>query len=128
LPTPTSTPTLSPTATLTPPPATAPEPVAPDLGRTYGNPISFEWRGSLSAGWTYLVTAWHVGSGYVIQSGLLADQGWTVDLPAERYGEWRWTVSVTQGERMMATSPEWSFWFNPYPGGGAREPTNTPPP
>jgi serine/threonine protein kinase len=126
--TPTSTPTPSPTATPTPPPATAPEPVAPDLGRTYGNPIAFEWRGSLSAGWTYLVTAWHVGSGYVIQSGLLTDQGWTVDLPVERYGEWRWTVSVTQGERAMATSPEWSFWFDPYPGGGAREPTNTPPP
>jgi serine/threonine-protein kinase len=128
LPTLTSTPTPSPTATPTPPPATAPEPVAPALGRTYGNPITFEWRGSLSAGRTYLVTARHVGSGYVIQSGLLTDQGWTVDLPVERYGEWRWTVSVTQGERAMATSPEWSFWFDPYPDGGAREPTNTPPP
>ena len=128
LPTPTSTPTPSPTATSTPPPATAPEPVAPALGRTYRNPITFEWRGSLSTSRTYRVTAWHVGSGYVIQSGLLTDQGWIVDLPAERYGEWRWTVSVTQGERAMATSPEWSFWFDPYPGGGAREPTNTPPP
>ena len=131
LPSPTSTPTPSPTATPTPPPATLPELVAPALGRTYGNPIRFEWRGSLSAGRTYQVTAWHVVSGYMIQSGLLTDQDWTVALPAERYGEWRWTVSVTQDGRAMATSPEWSFWFNPYPGGGGgggvSEPTNTPP-
>jgi hypothetical protein len=79
---------------------------------------------------TYQVTAWHEVSGYVIQSELLTDEDWTVALPAERYGDWRWTVSVIQDGRAMATSPEWSFWFNPYPGGGggAAGPTNTPPP
>jgi serine/threonine protein kinase len=127
-PTPTSTPTPPPTATSTPLRATAPEPVAPAQGRKHLNPITFEWRGSLSAGQAYSVTAWHVESGYVIPSELLASQSWTTDLPAERYGEWRWTVSVVQGGRTMATSSEWMFWFDPYPGSEKPPPTNLPPP
>jgi hypothetical protein len=114
-PTATSTPTASPTATATPLRVTAPELVAPVAGGTYGNPIAFEWRGSLSGGQAYLVTVRHVESGYVVQSELLTGPGWTVYLPVERYGLWRWTVSVTQGGRAMASSPEWSFWFDPYP-------------
>jgi hypothetical protein len=98
--------------------------VAPVAGGTYGNPIAFEWRGSLSVGQAYLVTARHVESGYVIQSELLTGPSWTVDVPVERYGAWRWTVSVTQGGRTMASSPEWGFWFDPYPGDA---PTKSPP-
>jgi serine/threonine protein kinase len=127
-PTPTSTPSTPPTATSTPLRATAPEPLAPAQGRKHLNPITFEWRGSLSAGQAYSVTAWHVESGYVIPSELLTSQSWTTDLPAERYGEWRWTVSVVQGGRTMATSSEWMFWFDPYPGSEKPPPTNLPPP
>ncbi len=113
-PTATSTPTPSPTATATPLPVTTPQLVAPVAGGTYGNPIAFEWRGSLSGDQAYLVTARHVESGYVVRSELLTEPGWTVDLPAEQYGLWRWTVSVTQGGRTAASPPEWSFWFDPH--------------
>jgi serine/threonine protein kinase len=123
-PTATSTPTPSPTATATPLRATAPEPVAPVAGGTYANPIAFEWRGSLGVGQAYLVTARHE-RGYVVQSELLTEPGWTVDLPGEQFGPWGWTVSVMQGGRTMASSPEWSFWFDPY--GDGPEATNTPP-
>ena len=142
-PTPTRTPTETPrpTPTVTPSPANTATPTAPPLelvapayGDTY-KAVSFQWRGSLSAGQAYQVTARHFESGYTIQSGLLTDQSWTADLPSDKFGEWRWTVSVVQGGRTMATSSEWMFWFNPRPGGGGQtptteptiQPTNTPP-
>jgi len=151
MPTPATTATLqpSPTATSTsipptptrgvmptPSPAplgTSPELAAPAQGGEYQSPVTFQWRGSLSAGQAYQVSARHPGSGYTIQSGLLTDQSWTADLPGDRFGEWRWTVSVVQGGRTAATSSEWMFWFNPHPGGGGGggeqpQTTNTPPP
>jgi hypothetical protein len=121
-PTATSTPTASPTARATPLPVTTPQLMVPVAGSTYGSSVAFEWRGSLSGDQTYLVTARHVESGYVVQSELLTEPGWTVDLPGERYGLWRWTVSVTQGGRTVASSPEWSFWFDPYPEPATKRP------
>ena len=140
-PTGTPTPTLTPlptssprhptaTPVLTPiPQAIPPELVAPAQGHECRGrgPVTFQWRGSLSAGQAYQVTAYHVESGYAVQSGLVTDQNWIANLPAERYGEWRWTVSVVQGERTVATSSEWMFWFNPFPGGG-QPPSTRPPP
>jgi hypothetical protein len=114
-PTATSTPTPSPTATATPLRVVTPQLVAPVAGSTSGNPIAFAWRGSLSVGQAYLVTARLERTGYVVRSGPLTEPGWAVDLPGEQYGLWRWTVSVTQGGRTVASSPEWSFWFDPYP-------------
>ena len=132
-PTPTATQTPRPqvTATPLPPRATAPEPVAPAYGGEYRSPVTFQWRGALGASQAYQVTARHTESGHTLQSGLLADQSWTADLPGDRYGEWRWTVSVMQGGKSAATSAEWMFWFNPRGGGGGGggpEPTNRPPP
>lgn len=128
-PTPTSTPIPPPTATLAPPRVITPEPVAPAQGKTYRNPITFEWSGALSAGQRYLVSAHHTVSGYVVQSELLTDQTWTTDLPAENYGEWRWTVSVVQRTRTVITSNEWMFWFDPSgdggDGGGDHPPSST---
>jgi hypothetical protein len=119
-PTPRSTPfpTATPTPTLFPTPipsATVPEPIAPAMGRTYRNPVTFEWLGSLKPGQAYQVTVRHVESGYVIQTGLSTVYSSTTDLPADRDGEWRWTVSVVQDGQVLATSPEWMFWFNPFP-------------
>ena len=132
-PTPTATQTPRPqvTATPLPPRATAPEPVAPAYGGEYRSPVTFQWRGALGASQAYQVTARHTESGHTLQSGLLADQSWTADLPGDRYGEWRWTVSVMQGGKSASTSAEWMFWFNPRGGGGGGggpEPTNRPPP
>jgi hypothetical protein len=106
-----STPTPIPRAVL-------PELVAPAQGGEYQSPIGFQWRSALSRGQAYLVIARHPGSGHVIQSELLMDQSWTADLPNDKYGEWRWTVSVVQDGRTVATSAEWMFWFNPHSGGG----------
>ena len=114
---PTRLPTSAPTPTLFPTPipgATVPEPVAPAQGLEYRSPLTFQWRGFLRAGQAYQVTARHTESGYVVQSELLTDQSWVADLPAARFGEWRWTVSVVQSGRTLATSSEWMLWFNPF--------------
>jgi len=124
----------APTATSVPS-ATTPRLVAPEQGSTYGSPVTFQWQGSLRAGQTYQVTARHTLSDYVVQSGSVTGESWTADLPAERYGEWRWTVSVVQGGSAVATSSEAIFWFDPRGdgdgGGGGNgdevKPTNTPP-
>jgi len=135
--TPTSTPTPSPTETprsrptATPARASAPEPAAPAQGGTYQNPITFQWSGSLGAGQAYQVTARHTESGHTVQSEALTGQSWSAHLPAERYGEWRWTVAVVQGGSTTATSSEWMFWFQPGGGGGGgggEGGTSTPPP
>jgi serine/threonine-protein kinase len=135
-PLPTSTPTPEPVATDTPVPPTAtpkptvgatrapaavsPELTSPQQGSETGNPITFEWSGSLGGGQSYQVTARHIGTDYVIQSELLTGQSWAADLPAENFGEWRWTVSVVRSGEAAAISAEGMFWFNPHvgPGGG----------
>jgi len=96
--------------------------------------MEFEWIGSLSAGQAYQVTAYHVESGHVIQSGPLAAQTWTADLPGDKYGEWRWYVSVVASGVEAAKSKEGMFWFQPFGGGNGNDngdglaPTYTPPP
>jgi hypothetical protein len=140
-PSPTSSPTLSPTATRAPTPTLTPatiptlRPVMPELlapvqGSTHKSTVTFDWQGSLRPGQAYKVIVRHVESGDMIPSGLLADDTWTTYLPAERYGAWRWTVSVVQGERAVATPPEWEFWLDPFGGGGdgGHRGTKPPPP
>jgi len=126
----TSTPahTPTPTATETPRPRAAtatpvpqiiqPALTAPAQGGTYRNPIAFQWSGSLSTNQAYQVTLYHPGSDYVLQSELLAAPSWSTNLPADRYGEWRWRVAVIQGGTAVTTSSEWMFWFDPGGGGG----------
>ena len=107
-------------------------PVAPAQGREFRNPITFEWLGALTAGQAYRVTARHLKTGHTVENEWLTGQSWTTNLPEERYGEWRWTVSVIQEGRMVITSSEGMFWFNPYPGDGEpakiKMQTHTPPP
>jgi tetratricopeptide (TPR) repeat protein len=139
--TPTVTPSLTPTVTPSlpspvPPTPSPPELLAPAYGRTYKNPVVFEWRGSLSAGQAYQVTARHSRTGHTVQSGLLTDLRWSGILPPGEYGAWHWTVSVIRGESVLATSDEWMFWFDPKPqptregggNGGNGEPTPANPP
>jgi len=129
--TPTLTPTRPPTATPTPvPQAVQPQLVAPAQGGEFRNPITFQWSGSLNAGEAYQVTAYHSGSNYTVQSESLTVQEWTIYLPGELYGEWRWTVSVIRGDSAVATSEEGMFWFNPFagthPGSEPEKPTPEP--
>jgi len=131
---PTHTPVGTPTRVPTQPPADTavpqaaqPELMVPAQGGEYSNPITFEWSGSLSAGQAYQVTAYHLESAYTVQSELLMTQNWITDLPAERFGEWRWTVSMVQGGQTVTTSSEWMFWFQPFPGTRqSPQPTDTP--
>jgi hypothetical protein len=113
----TSTPTLTSTPGPTTPVSVAPQLVAPEQGGTYQNPITFQWRGSLSAGQLYQVAARGVTPGReaIVQSGPLEDPSWTTDLPEDKKGEWRWTVSVIQDGRTIVTSDEGMFWFGPPP-------------
>jgi len=130
---PTDTPTPEPTATSTPrpttavtttprptdpPQATAPQAVGPPQGGTYQNPIAFQWNGSLGAGQAYQVTAYHRGSGEVVQSGALTGTSWGATLPEGKVGEWVWYVSVIQNGSAVMSSPESMFWFDPFGGGG----------
>ncbi len=128
--TPTATPTVpiaTATPTYTPTPTASPLKLkAPVEGGTCRNPVTFEWSGSLRSDQAYRVTARHPGSEYSNESELLTDPNWEFNLPGEKYGEWRWTVSVVQEGETVATSPEWTFWFQP--GGDTPTPTEGPPP
>jgi len=119
-PPPTRTPTQTPhpTPTTTRVPTTIPKLKFPEQGQTYQSPITFQWEGRLGPGQTYLVRAWHPESGFSLQSPPLYTASWTVDLPGEKFGEWRWNVSVLTGSSMIVASAEGMFWFNPFPGGG----------
>ncbi|HNT74876.1 MAG TPA: AAA-like domain-containing protein [Anaerolineae bacterium] len=128
--TPTSTPTapLSPIMTLTfiltPTPTRGPTrtPTAvvnvvslqtPLQGRTYKNPVVFQWAGTLGPNQRFQVFVHHIESGYSIQSSLLKNRIWYGDLPASRTGEWRWTVSVIENRERVFTSFEQMFWLDP---------------
>jgi hypothetical protein len=125
--TPTASPTWTPPAfpTETPfPIVTNPVPISPLPGREYKNPVTFSWNGTLYAGQSYRVLVRHVVSGDVVESVALTSQDWTIDLPAIRFGEWRWDVAVVDATGIVVSSPEQSFWFNPLP--GTRRPSPTP--
>ena len=116
-PAPSPTPAAGPTATAAPS-ATEPQLLAPAQGQTYKSPITFQWQGSLGRGQAYRVTARHASGSSVVQSQSLSGSSWSADLPAEHPGDWRWTVSVVEGDSTVATSSEGMFWFDPDVGGG----------
>jgi hypothetical protein len=107
--------TPTPTPTRTPLPRITIVLEFPEQGATYQNPIIFEWKANLFTGQTYRVNAWHPTSGSQIESPLLTTPRWTSKLPEEQYGEWKWNVSVLQNNRIVVTSADCMFWFDPYP-------------
>lgn len=113
---PSATATERPTATPTEMPVVTPVLMFPEQGQTYRSPITFQWRGGLGSGQFYLVRAWHAESGFAIESSSMWTTSWTADLPAEKFGDWRWNVSVLQNGRVVVTSAEGMFWFDPFPG------------
>ncbi|MGD2165248.1 MAG: hypothetical protein PVH50_06945 [Anaerolineae bacterium] len=94
-----------------------PELSTPLQGETLQSPVTFRWTGSLNAGQFYEVTAYHTESGQPLRSEQVGAESWSVELPGDKFGEWRWSVSVVQQGGVVATSPEWMFWFDPHPGG-----------
>ncbi len=140
LPTTTATPvpTTAPTSTPQPVAPTTPILVAPRQNVTLQSPVTFQWEGQLYANQSFLVIGRNTRTGYTHQSPPLQTNYWTTDLPGTAFGEWKWTVSVIQGEQTVAVSNESTFWFDPFPGGvgngdhddddgGGDEYTETPP-
>lgn len=131
-PTPTPTPTATPTPTPPPPlpPAIVPELIEPKPEGEYPNPVTFRWEGMLGVDQAYRVTLTHLNSGHTQQSDLLTQEEWTVYLEGILYGQWRWKVEVIYRGRVVASSKEGTFWFNPFAGGGGGSPppTDTPTP
>jgi tetratricopeptide (TPR) repeat protein len=130
--TPTSSPTFTPTATVTrvpPPSVSIPTLKAPEPGETIGKPIIFRWSGSPLSGQSYRVTAYRdVPKTGCRVDELLQEESLERDVSGECYGGWRWSVSVLRGRTVLATSPEWHFWFQPFPRfpPSGPKPTNTP--
>ncbi len=129
-----ATPTQPRASSITQASATTPTLMAPEQGRTYEGPITFQWQGALETGQSYQIRAWHIESDTVIQSPLLSRTDWTTTLPAEQAGEWHWEVSVHGDGSLLVTSNEGMFWFNPFAspgegnggGGGGESPLATP--
>ncbi len=105
-----------------PPPVTEIVLLAPSNGQgDVRNPVVFRWRGGLAPNQRYQVTAAHADGSASKTSELLTEATWTVHLPAEKHGEWRWFVNVVEGSganyATRHTSDTWMFWFVPMPGG-----------
>ncbi|MCU0522383.1 MAG: serine/threonine protein kinase [Anaerolineae bacterium] len=120
------------TATPTPEPAPTQPQLAAPLGGEHKNPVAFSWQGTLRSGQSYRVVAAHSASGTVVQGDGLSATSWATDLPADKFGEWRWRVAVVSGGNEAATSDWATFYFNPVPGAGdggsdGPAPTNTAP-
>jgi len=105
---------VEPTVTLTVPP---PKLLSPLPGETQANPVIFRWEGLLHDGQSYIVRARSARTGYAIQSPPLSDTSWgeDFDLPGDAFGEWRWSVTVVEGDTTIMTSTEGTFWFQPLP-------------
>ena len=54
---------------------------------------------------------WRLALAWLVE----AELEWDADLPGDRFGEWRWWVSVIRDGTVATTSSEWMFWFNPFP-------------
>ena len=96
------------------------------------NPVVFRWHGGLAGNQRYQVTAAHADGSASVNSDLLTEATWTVHLPAEKFGQWRWWVQVVEGSgdnyETRHTSDTWMFWFNPSPGGREEPPPDEPGP
>ena len=77
---------------------------------------AFSWTGRLSAGQAYVVHLTHVTTQWTLTSPPLATTAWTVELPAERYGEWHWRVRVVSGGVTETESASTHFYLVPLPG------------
>lgn len=111
----------------TQPEVIVPELILPYYGLSYKNPVRFEWRGQLQAGQIYRLEVVHAD----VEKGLvyrIDTQSTTVDpnLPEEKFGELRWTVSVIEAGNEVSRSTQGMFWFAPYMGGPDQSPLPTP--
>jgi len=139
----TPTPTATPTFTRTPRPSATPSPTAtlspmpvPDLAasapRLIDPPgatavtavrVTFRWEGELpSSSYGFRVSLYHESGEISHVSPLLDGTQWTTNLPGEArdaVGGWRWSVVLVRrgdAENVVASSGEWTFYFDPFGG------------
>jgi hypothetical protein len=78
------------------------------------------WNGALpNANYGFRANLYHVGGTFHETSPVTSDTQWVVDIPGDAIGEWRWSVSVvlrSQPDDALASSDEWTFYYNPFPG------------
>ncbi|MGC9398148.1 MAG: serine/threonine-protein kinase [Anaerolineae bacterium] len=115
---PTSTPRPTSTRPAAPPAyssnAVQPVLLSPQQDSTQKNPLIFQWEGELGPGQAYVVKGINTRTQYEISSPPLSTTAWRTEVPAEAFGEWRWSVSVVQNETVLSTSEEGKFWFNEF--------------
>jgi hypothetical protein len=78
------------------------------------------WAGELpNASYGFRVDLRHGSGDPQYSSPVLNGPPWRVELPGDKVGEWRWSVSVIRRggtEDMVARSDEWTFYYNPFGG------------
>lgn len=132
-PSPTATASRTPTLTVTPTASATPSPRAPrspvimppwllspaGAATLRSSRITLRWNGTLpSASYGYRAHLYHVGGVFDETSPVTSDTQWVVDIPGDAIGEWRWTVSIalrSQPGNLLASSDEWTFYYNPFP-------------
>jgi len=124
----TSTPLPTLTPTLTPRPATPDlggtvstetpgvstlQLLSPDRGLSFKNPVHFSWQGPLRMGQQYQLVLRHeetrYEATYPVGDGVWLD----IDLPAEKVGQWLWSVRIIEGDRVIVESEQWHFYLVP---------------
>jgi len=122
-----STPTLTPTRVIpTPVPLRLLRPaMGIEIQRV--SRVEFEWEGSLRWNQAFQVTVRHTDTNTVFKSPVLTAQTWIADLPAEKFGDYSWQVTIVQNDVTVASSEQWHFCFNPFPH-DVPQPTDTPDP
>ncbi len=123
---PTATASATPSGTPTPRTTASPAVTSPWLLSPAGavtlraSRITLRWNGTLpNASYGFRASLYHVGGTFNETSPVTGDTQWVVDIPGHAIGEWRWSVSVVlrnQPDDVLASSDEWTFYYNPFPG------------
>jgi serine/threonine protein kinase len=113
--------TLNPTVTPTPKllvTPSAPQLVSPPgAGWTCSSRQTLKWEGRLpDSSYGFRASLRHIERGLSYVSPILDNTQWTVDVPADAAGEWRWSVAAVRrsSESDLTRSDEWTFYYTPF--------------
>jgi len=113
--------TLNPT--VTPTPKLLVTPSAPRLmsppgaGWTCSARQTLKWEGRLpDSSYGFRAHLRHIERGLSYVSPILDNAQWTVDVPGDAAGEWRWSVALVRRDSAndVARSDEWTFYYTPF--------------
>jgi len=113
--------TLNPT--VTPTPKLLVTPSAPRLmsppgaGWTCSARQTLKWEGRLpDSSYGFRAHLRHIERDLSYVSPILDNAQWTVDVPGDAAGEWRWSVALVRRDSAndVARSDEWTFYYTPF--------------